>query len=75
MVIAVKVVVKQALNVPVIVAVGNAFTVTAFCAAAAEQVVAVIVSVTSTAPDAPQVTVIELVPAPAVIEPPTTVQE
>ena len=60
-----------------ILAIGNAFFVTNFCVAAAEHVVAVIVSVTSTvpAPAAPHATVIELVPVPAVIDPPTTVHE
>src|SRR5512133_1114508 len=53
---------------------GNGFTVTGFSAAAAEQVVAVIVSVTFTlpAPAVFQVTVIWFVPAPAVIVPPVT---
>ena len=57
--------------------VGNVFIVTDFCVAAAEQVVAVIVSVTFTvpAPAAPHVTIIEFVPVPAVIDPPTTVHE
>jgi hypothetical protein len=59
---------------PVITGAGNGLTVTAFCIAAAEHPVAVIVSVTSTvpAPAVVQVTVIEFVPAPAVTLPPTT---
>ena len=62
---------------PVITGVGKALMVTVFCVAAAAQVVAVIVSVTSTvpAPAAPHVTVIEFVPVPAVIEPPLTDHE
>lgn len=59
----------------VTVIVGKALTVTVLCGAAAEQVVAVMVSVTLTVP-APatfHVTVIELLPAPPVIIPPVTV--
>jgi hypothetical protein len=61
---------------PVITGAGNGLTVTAFCVAAAEHPVAVIVSVTSTvpAPAVVQVTVIEFVPAPAVIVPFVTAQ-
>ena len=68
---------RQAVFEAVIMAEGKAFIVTAFCVAAAEQPVAVIVSVTSTvpAPAAPHVTVIEFVPEPAVIVPPATDQE
>ena len=54
--------------------VGAALIVTDKVVAAAEQVVAVMVSVTFTVPELPepQVTVIELVPAPAVMDPPET---
>ena len=58
----------------VAVATGNALTVTVLCGAAAEQVVAVIVSMTFTVPvpDTFHVTVIEFVPAPPVMVPPVT---
>jgi len=56
---------------------GIALIVTLFCVAAALQPVAVIVSVTFTVPEPaePHVTVMEFVPAPAVILPPPTVHE
>ena len=56
--------------------VGNGLIVTGYCAVVTAQVVAVIVSVTCTHPaePVPQITVMELVPAPAVIEPPDIVQ-
>jgi hypothetical protein len=56
--------------------VGNGSIVTGYCAVVIAQVVAVIVSVTCIHPaePVPQVTVMELVPAPAVIEPPDIVQ-
>jgi hypothetical protein len=52
--------------------VGNGLIVTGYCAVVTAQVVAVIVSVTCTHPakPVPHVTVMELVPAPKVIEPP-----
>ena len=56
--------------------VGNGSMVTSYCAVVTSQVVAVMVSVTCTHPaePVPQVTVMELVPDPAVIEPPDIVQ-
>ena len=58
------------------IACGTEFIVTDFCVAAAEQVVVVIVSVTSTVPvpAEPHVTVIEL-PVPLVGVPPTTLHK
>ena len=56
--------------------VGKALTVTATWTAAAEQPVAVIVSVTSIVPvvPVPHVTVMDAVSEPAVMDPPATVQ-
>ena len=57
---------------PLITGVGRGLMVTLYCAVVTAQVVAVMVSVTCTQPEpaAPQVTVMELVPAPEVITPP-----
>ena len=57
---------------PLILGVGNGSIVTGYCAVITAHEVAVMVSVTETVPDAPvpQVTVMELVPDPAVIVPP-----
>jgi hypothetical protein len=62
---------------PEIDGVGNGLIVTSYCAVITAHNVAVMVSVTFTHPDepVPQVTVIKLVPAPAVIVPPSMVQE
>ena len=56
--------------------VGKALTVTATWAAATEQPVAVIFSVTSTVPEVPvpHVTVMDAVPVPAEMDPPATFQ-
>ena len=61
---------------PLITGVGRGLMVTLYWAVVTAQVVAVMVSVTCTQPDpaAPQVTVIELVPAPEVITPPEIAQ-
>ena len=61
---------------PLMPGVGNASIVTSYCAVVTAHEVAVMVSVTCThpAPAAPQVTVMELVPAPFVIVPPLIAQ-
>ena len=61
---------------PLILGVGNGLIVTGYCAVVTAHEVASMVSVTETVPDAPvpQVTVMELVPDPAVIVPPLIAQ-